>query len=332
MGVALLLDPPVSDEIEGLRRALGDPSVGRMPPHVTLVPPVNVKEGDLGEVLRILRVAASASKGPMALTLGSVTSFLPDNPVAFLSVGGDLDSLAALREAVFRGPLERALSWPWVPHVTVADGLAEDRVLVAAACLDGYRALVKVDRVVLLEERAGRVWSQVADARLGRQAVVGRGGLALEITAGRLLDPEVLAMIRAEDRAGAVENPAGPVEDPAGAVEDPAGAVDDPAGAWRGGLLGLAPIVHAGRREGIVVGMGAAWLDATGPHVAVLVRSDSRRQGVGAHLLRSVEAAAAREGWGFPELQAEGPEGFYAAQSAWSMVTRTRPRRTGTAS
>jgi 2'-5' RNA ligase/GNAT superfamily N-acetyltransferase len=311
MGVALLLDPPVSDEIEGLRRALRDPSVGRMPPHLTLVPPVNVKEGDVGGVLRILRDAASASKGPMALTLGSVSSFLPDNPVAFLSVGGDLDSLAALRQAVFRGPLHRALSWPWVPHVTVADGLAEDRVLAAVSCLDAYRALVKVDRVVLLEELAGRVWSQVADARLGRQAVVGRGGLALEITAGRLLDPEVLGMIRAEN---------------------PTSAVKSPAGAGPEGLLGVAPIVHAGRREGVVVGVGAAWLDATGPHLAVLVRSDSRRQGVGAHLLRSVEAAAAREGWGFPELQAEGPEGFYAARSAWSMVTRTRPRRTGTAS
>jgi GNAT superfamily N-acetyltransferase len=121
-------------------------------------------------------------------------------------------------------------------------------------------------------------------------------------------------------------------DEPPGAVDNPAGAVDDPAGAGRGGLPGVAPIVHTGRREGIVVGAGAAWIDATGPHVAVLVRSDSRRQGVGAHLLRSVEAAAAREGWEFPELQAEGPEEFYAAQSAWSVVTRTRPRRTGTAS
>src|SRR5579859_4867068 len=122
LGVAVLLDPPVSDEVDGLRRAVGDPSLGRIPPHVTLVPPVNVRRADLLAAVDRLRRAAAATPGEIHLTLGAVTSFLPDNPVLYLAVGGDLGALRGLRDAVFAPPLERSLSWPWVPHVTLADG------------------------------------------------------------------------------------------------------------------------------------------------------------------------------------------------------------------
>ena len=49
LGVALLLDPPGSFEVDGLRRALGDTALGAVPAHVTLVPPVNVRSEHLGE-------------------------------------------------------------------------------------------------------------------------------------------------------------------------------------------------------------------------------------------------------------------------------------------
>ena len=43
LGVALLIPPPFDREVDGLRRALDDGSLGRIPAHLTLVPPVNVK-------------------------------------------------------------------------------------------------------------------------------------------------------------------------------------------------------------------------------------------------------------------------------------------------
>ena len=46
-----------------------------------------------------------------------------------LRVGGPgLESLQALRDRVFREPLARSLTWPFVPHVTVADEMAPDRI------------------------------------------------------------------------------------------------------------------------------------------------------------------------------------------------------------
>ena len=43
--VALLLPEPLDVEVDALRRACGDPMLERVRPHVTLVPPVNVRAG-----------------------------------------------------------------------------------------------------------------------------------------------------------------------------------------------------------------------------------------------------------------------------------------------
>lgn len=139
--MAVVLDPPVADEVDGLRRAVGDPSLARIPPHLTLVPPVNVRRAELGDALGRLREAAAATP-PFVLTLGRISTFLPDNPVLYLAVGGDVERLASLREGVFRPPLERRLSWPWVPHVTVTDGIEPDHMAACLEALAGYTAVV----------------------------------------------------------------------------------------------------------------------------------------------------------------------------------------------
>jgi 2'-5' RNA ligase len=191
LGVALLLDQPVATEVDGLRRAVGDPALGRIPPHVTLVPPVNVRHDDLPAALGVLRRAAATLPGPLRLAIGRPSTFLPVNPVLYLAVGGELEGLAALRNSVFQAPLQRSLSWPWVPHVTLADGGAEPRIEAALVALADYSAVVDVDRVVLLEEGPGRIWSPLADAALGPPARIGTGGLMVELVAGRIIDPRL---------------------------------------------------------------------------------------------------------------------------------------------
>src|SRR5437867_1954584 len=100
LGVALLIPPPVDRAIDALRRALGDGSLGRIPAHLTLVPPVNVRDDRLGDALDVVR-AAAASTRPFAVMLGPPATFLPDTPVVFLPVGGiggDGGAVHALRD------------------------------------------------------------------------------------------------------------------------------------------------------------------------------------------------------------------------------------------
>ena len=299
VGVALLPDPPVSDALDGLRRALGDPSLGRIPPHITLVPPVNVRGAELGGALARLRAAAAGQPGPLRLNLGPPATFLPDNPVVFLEVGGDLARLGALRDAVFAPPLRRPLSWPWVPHLTVADSASEDRIAAALTALDRFAVAATLDRVVLLEERRGQVWSSLADAALSPATVVGRGGLALDITRGRILDPEVRHMLH---EAGA-------------ASAEWCGEGSRPPGPH------FPPIVLSARREGLPAGVATAWRADDGGHVAVFVDLAVRRQGVGGTLLAHLESAVVAAGWACPALHAHGPAGFYGARSSYSNAT-----------
>jgi len=192
----------VATEVDGLRRACGDQALERIPAHITLVPPVNVAEDDLPAALTRIRTAAAAVRGPIEVTVGPPATFLPDNPVLYLEVGGpDLAAVHRLREAVFGYPLERSLTWPFVPHVTVADGAAPARITAAMVALADYAAPASFDRVHLLEEGDNRRWRPLADCPLGPADLVGRGGFEIELTTSELLDPEAAAFVAAYGEA-----------------------------------------------------------------------------------------------------------------------------------
>jgi hypothetical protein len=149
-----------------------------------------VREDRLGEALAVLRRAAAATR-PFTVALGPPATFLPDNPTLYLAVAGDVH---ALRDRVFVDPLARPLTWPFVPHVTLADEADPTRIAAALQALAGYTVDVTFDRVHLLREGPGRVWSPIADAEFAPPAVIGRGGLPVEITVTETVDPEARAL------------------------------------------------------------------------------------------------------------------------------------------
>ena len=141
LGVALLLDPPGSLEVDGLRRALGDTALGGCP-----------GARDAGPSRQRPR------RGPRPSPPGAEErrhrpgrpdssrtwpghDFHACEPVVYLAVGGpDLDPLARLRQAVVAGPMLRPDHWPWVPHVTLSDDAPADRIgaaLAASVLLQG---------------------------------------------------------------------------------------------------------------------------------------------------------------------------------------------------
>jgi 2'-5' RNA ligase len=186
LAAALLISDPPAAEINGLRRACSDGLLDRVDPHITLVEPINVSDGDVDEVHRILRDAAAESR-PLTFTLGPAASFAPDSPVLYLAVEGDLGGLSALRSAVRTGPLGRDSVWPFVPHLTIGTDLSDARLAAAVEALADYTTTVALTHVHLLQEHRDpdevRRWRPIADAALGGRSVSGRGGIELEITA-----------------------------------------------------------------------------------------------------------------------------------------------------
>lgn len=261
LGVALLVPEPVATEMDGVRRALGDDTLGRIPAHITLIPPVNVNDADMSDALALLRETAAATR-PLRLELGPPTTFHPVTPVIYLAVGGDLEALHDLRERVFHPPLSRPLSHSFVPHATLADEIDPTRIPPALAALASYRADVMIDRVHVLREGKGRMWRPIADAPFAPPRVIGRGGLPVEITETQLVDP--LARLLLPGTA--------------------APSSDGP-GAW----------ALTARRDGCVVGVahGAAVGDRL-EVAALVVAPPHRRQGIGGHLRAALEDLAAR--------------------------------------
>jgi 2'-5' RNA ligase len=295
LGVALLVPPPFDREIDGLRRGCGDGSLGRIPPHITLVPPVNVRDDERGDALAVLR-AAAAPAAPLELTLGPVRTFAPVTPVLYLAVGGAaVPALHALRDRVFVPPLSRPLTHPFVPHVTIADDAPADRLEAAVRALAEWSADVVVDRVHLLEEQGDRIWRPVGDAALEATRVVARGGLPLELAVTERPDPEALTFA---EREAALAGP-------------------------RATATARTPMAVTARRDGTVVGLatgwtqgGRAWLDG------VVVATGHRSEGIGSHLLAAVVDAAHRRGC--DEIAVDvvaGGEAFYRDRG-WSEETR----------
>ena len=80
-----------------MRRALGSPSLLTQAPHITLVPPVNVRDDDLDAAVAVLRAAAQHCARTLDFCLGPVVTFSPVSPVLYLQVGSDAETLVRLR-------------------------------------------------------------------------------------------------------------------------------------------------------------------------------------------------------------------------------------------
>lgn len=275
LAAALVVPEPHRTEVDGLRRATGG-DLGRIPPHITLVPPVNVRDDEVALALALLRDAAAEQPGPLTLRLGPAATFAPANRVVYLEVGGSdamVAGLAALRRTLLSGPLHRQDHRTFVPHVTLGYDLPEGDDALALSVLGAYAADVVFASVDLLAfDEVDRRWRTCADVVLGPRHVVGRGGLELELTVSTCPDPEVAAL------------------------HDAACGPDQAAGG-----RGRSTVVVTARRAGAVVGVASAVVGVgpTGPRGwlrGVGVASEERRRGVGSHLLALVELELSRRG------------------------------------
>lgn len=137
----------------------------RIPVHITVVAPVTVDGDDLDEAVAVVRAAAAAEGGSVAVMLGPTRTFLPINPVVYLAVDGDLDAIARLHDACRVGPLEREDDYDFTPHVTLLNGGSDDDLRAGETSMRNYRAHVRFNGLTVMEQNDDdKIWRPIADA------------------------------------------------------------------------------------------------------------------------------------------------------------------------
>lgn len=257
LGAVLLLPRHIATEVDGLRRALGVSPIERVPPHITLVLPINVRDEDVDDALALTRRVAAEQPMRLHITIGPIKTFAPVTPVVYLSVDGPgLDAIRSMRDALDTGPFAQELKHPYVPHVTLSDDASDAEIQGALASLTHYVEPITLDGITVLEQdEADRMWRPIADAPFGAEATTRTLG-ADRVTFAHHTHETLTAMTLGRYRPLVVE------------------------------------AIVGGRTVGVARGRAAAddvaWLDE------LVVQTDHRGTGIGGGLARAfVEAARA---------------------------------------
>lgn len=157
LGVAISVPEPWRGELAAWRARVGDPEGGRVPPHVTLLPPTQVPAAGLEEIDDHL-VAAADGCPPFEMHLSGTGTFRPVSDVVFVVVATGIAQCEQLERRVRSGPLGRDTRFPYHPHVTVAHDIPAAGLDAAYEGLAGFEARFRVTGFTAFEQAAGGVW------------------------------------------------------------------------------------------------------------------------------------------------------------------------------
>lgn len=157
IGVSIAVPDPYATQVQDARAGYGDPLARAIPTHVTLLPPTEVPAERLDAVARHLAAAAAAQQ-PFQVLLHGSGSFRPVSPVVYLRLAAGVRECRMLEAAVRSGLLARELAFPYHPHVTVAQAVAEPVLDRAYRDFRDYRAEFAVTGFSLYRFGADQVW------------------------------------------------------------------------------------------------------------------------------------------------------------------------------
>lgn len=148
IGVSIAVPEPHGSLLRDKRAAFGDPMAQTVPSHVTLVPPVEVEDADLPGLDAALEQAA-AELPPFTMRLRGTGTFRPVSPVVFVAVSEGISYTELLAGRVRDRIDAPEPSFPFHPHVTVAQNLDDAALDRAFDDLSDFRATFTVTEFAL---------------------------------------------------------------------------------------------------------------------------------------------------------------------------------------
>lgn len=165
VGVAIEIPEPWCTDLLERRVGYGDPRAHDIPTHVTLLPPTGLAPPEVPDVQEHLAAVADRH-APFTMVLRGAGTFQPVSQVVFVQVAQGVGQCEQLQADIRRGPVDRALEFPYHPHVTVAHDVDERILAQAFRDLAGYEAAFLVDSFRLFTHGGDGEWRAVAEYRL----------------------------------------------------------------------------------------------------------------------------------------------------------------------
>ncbi len=161
---------PLAGFVDGLRGRF-DPGLAAWRAHVTILPPRELPE-PLDEPIELLR-RQCAQIEPFDAAIGGVSTFWPVTGVVYFSFGAGAGRLLELHDALNTGELERREVYAYIPHVTIAQELDEDRAYSVLGDVEHewkqYKdgPTFRVESLFLVRRTPENLWIDLAPIRLG---------------------------------------------------------------------------------------------------------------------------------------------------------------------
>lgn len=165
VGVALPVPEPWGTHLQRLRMGYGEGRAAHIPTHITLLPPTPVSAQGVPPLRDHLEQVALDHPAFQVILRGTGT-FRPVSEVVFVQVARGVSQCERLETAVRSGPVERALDFPYHPHVTVAQDVAEQAMDRAFADLAAFTCYFRADRFRLYVHGGDEVWEPLQDFTL----------------------------------------------------------------------------------------------------------------------------------------------------------------------
>jgi 2'-5' RNA ligase len=165
LGIVIPVPEPWAQVLVDWRSKVGDPQANLVPPHVTLLPPTEVPVGDRLTISAHLAQVAR-DHPPFDMHLSGTGTFRPVSDVVFVAVARGIGNCELIANDVRTGPLARALSFPYHPHVTVAHDVAPDMLELAYSGLADLDAEFRVESFTEFEQTADGSWAVAREYRL----------------------------------------------------------------------------------------------------------------------------------------------------------------------
>lgn len=124
-GIALFPSEDISEVANELRKRY-DPRYDFIAPHITLKEAFNIEKDTFPEITASLKQIAEQTK-PFEIEINKVSTFAPVTNTIYFKVEQN-DSLLSLYEQFHTDSFPGESAYNFVPHITVAQELAEDEI------------------------------------------------------------------------------------------------------------------------------------------------------------------------------------------------------------